>query len=162
MGMNRVAPFEPVRGESVRGDVAEPAGKAAAVLLLGVAGFQAALALGAPWGSAAYGGGNPGVLSDTLRTSSAAASGVYLLLAATAGTSLVPAALRRRALYGTAGLMVVGTLMNLASPSLVERMIWTPVTAALVVLLWKAARGDVVASGPTFWHRSSSRKSPQR
>jgi hypothetical protein len=136
MAMNLVATFQPARRR-----LADPAGKAAAVLLLGVAGFQAALALGAPWGSAAYGGSNPGVLPESFRATSAVASGVYVLLAATAGTSLVPAALRRRALYGTAGLMVVGAVMNLASPSLVERSIWTPVTAALVVLLWKAARG---------------------
>ncbi|CAI3793630.1 hypothetical protein [Pseudarthrobacter sp. MM222] len=157
MDINTEAPFQ-----SARDGVADPAGKAAAALLLGVAGFQAALALAAPWGSAAYGGGNPGVLPHSLRTASAGACGVYLLLAAAAGTSFVPAALRRRVLYGTAGLMVVGTLMNLASPSLIERMIWTPVTAALVVLLWRSAKGEVIASEPAFWHRSSSRKSPQR
>ncbi|WP_306912944.1 MULTISPECIES: hypothetical protein [unclassified Arthrobacter] len=122
--------------QSARRGLAGPAGKTAAVLLLGVAGFQAALALGAPWGSAAYGGGNPGVLPDSFRTASAGASGVYLLLAAAAGTSLLPTALRRPVLYGTAGLMAVGALMNLASPSLVERMIWTPVTVALGLLLW--------------------------
>jgi hypothetical protein len=141
MAMNTVATFQ-----SARRGLAGPAGKAAAALLLGVAGFQAALALGAPWGAAAYGGGNPGVLPESFRASSAVASGVYVLLAATAGTSLVPAALRRRVLYGAAGLMVVGAVMNLASPSLVERMIWTPVTASLVVLLWKAAKGDRVKS----------------
>jgi hypothetical protein len=63
-----------------------------------------------------------------------------MVLASAAGTSLVPPALRRRVLYGTAGLMVVGAVMNLASPSLVERMVWTPVTAALAVLLWRAAK----------------------
>lgn len=117
-----------------------PARKAAAALLLGMAGFQAALALGAPWGAAAYGGGNPGVLPDTFRAASAGASGVYVVLASAAGTPLVPPALRRRVLYGTTGLMAVGVAMNLASPSLVERMVWTPVTAALAVLLWQAAK----------------------
>lgn len=139
--------------------LAAPAGKAAAALLLGVAGFQAALALGAPWGSAAYGGANAGVLPDSFRTASAGASGVYLLLATAAGTSLVPPALRRRVMHGTAGLMMAGTLMNLASPSIVERMIWTPVTAALALLLWKAAKGDVIALNRMFWHRESSTSS---
>jgi uncharacterized protein (DUF983 family) len=78
------------------------------------------------------------------------------LLAAAAGTSLVPTGLRRRVMYGTAGLMAVGTLMNLASPSFVERMIWTPVTAGLALLLWKAAKSGVIAFKPTFWHRTSS------
>lgn len=122
------------------GGPALPAGKAAAALLLGVAGFQAALALGAPWGSAAYGGANPGVLPDSFRTVSAGASGIYVLLAAAAGTSLLPPALNRRVMYGTAGLMMVGAALNLASPSFMERMIWTPVSAALVVLLWKTAK----------------------
>jgi len=63
-----------------------------------------------------------------------------VVLASAAGTTLVPSSLRQRVLYGTAGLMVVGAAMNLASPSLVERMIWTPVTAALAVLLWRAAK----------------------
>lgn len=123
------------------------AGKTAAVLLLGVAGFQAALALGAPWGTAAYGGGHPGVLPDSLRSSSAGAACVYLALAAAAGTSWAAPALRRHVMYGTAGLMVVGAVMNLASPSLPERIIWTPVTVALAVLLWKAAKHDAVPAG---------------
>ena len=117
-----------------------PPGKVAAVLLLGVAGFQAALALGAPLGSAAYGGANPGVVPDSFRIASAGACGVYVVLACAAGTRLAPPALRRRVLRGAAGLMVVGTAVNLASPSLVERMSWTPVTAALAVLLLKAAK----------------------
>jgi hypothetical protein len=126
------------------------AGKAAAALLLGVAGFQGALALGAPWGSAAYGGAHPGVLPDSLRTASAAASGVYIMLAAAAGTPWVGTALHRRVMYGSAGLMSVGALMNLASPSIVERMIWTPVTLALGVLFWNAAKHDADAPGASF------------
>lgn len=141
MEMNVEAPLQ-----SARGGLADPAGKTAAAFLLGVAGFQAALALGAPWGSAAYGGGNPGVLPDSFRTTSAGASGVYLLLAAAAGTSLGPPALRRRVMYGAAVLMVLGAGMNLASPSLIERMIWTPVTAALAGLLWRTAKSDVAAT----------------
>lgn len=48
--------------------------------------------------------------------------------------------------------MLVGTVMNLASPSLIERMIWTPVSAALAVLLWKAAKSAMqerLAAGET-------------
>lgn len=133
---------------------ASPAGKAAAVLLLAVAGFQGALALGVPWGSAAYGGGHPGVLPDSFRTASAGVSGVYLMLAAAAGTPLAPPALRRRVMYGTAGLMAVGAVMNLASPSLVERMIWTPATVGLAVLLWNAAKSDAIPPNSSFRHRS--------
>jgi hypothetical protein len=66
------------------------------------------------------------------------------MLAVAAGTPLLAPALRRRVMHGTAALMAAATLMNLASPSLVERMIWTPVTAGLAVLLWNAAKHDAV------------------
>ena len=44
-----------------------------AVLLTGLAGFQVALAIGAPWGRAAYGGGSA-VLSTRLRVASVVAA----------------------------------------------------------------------------------------
>lgn len=48
---------------------------------LGFAGFQVALALGAPFGEMAWGGASPAVLPDTLKVASAGAA-VYLALAA--------------------------------------------------------------------------------
>ncbi|HYI34328.1 MAG TPA: hypothetical protein VEX88_12775 [Glaciibacter sp.] len=125
---------------------ASAAGKVAGVLFLVVAAFQAALAVGAPWGEAAYGGGNPGVLPENLRGSSAIATVVYLFLAGVAGTRFSPPTLRRRLLLGASGLMAVGAVMNLASPSLVERLIWTPVTIVLVVALWRASRHESIAN----------------
>lgn len=117
-------------------------GKTAAALLLVVAGFQASLASGAPWGAAAYGGVNPGVLPDSLRASSAVSAVIYLVLAAVAGTSWVPVGIRRRVMYGTCFLMVVGAVLNIASPSFIERIIWVPVTILLVITLWRTARLD--------------------
>jgi hypothetical protein len=113
----------------------------AAVLLSGMAGFQIALAAGAPWGAAAWGGANPGVLPRGLRVSSAGSGLVYVLLAVAARSTLIPVQLRRRILTIAAGGMVVGTVMNLASPSNIERALWTPVAAALAVVLW-LARSD--------------------
>jgi len=114
----------------------------AALLLSGVAGFQIALAAGAPWGAAAWGGANPGVLPRGLRVSSAGSGLVYILLAVVARSStLMPAQLRRRILTVACGGMVVGTVMNLASPSKIERTLWTPVAATLAALLW-LARSD--------------------
>ena len=89
----------------------------AALLLSGMAGFQIALAAGAPWGAAAWGGANPGVLPRGLRVSSAGSALVYVLLAVAARSTLIPAQLRRRILTVASGGMVVGTVMNLASPS---------------------------------------------
>lgn len=117
-------------------------GKAAATLLLVVAGFQASLASGAPWAEAAYGGANSGVLPDSLRASSAVTAVIYLALAAVAGTSWVPVGIRRSFMYGTSALMVIGAVLNIASPSFIERIIWVPVTILLVITLWRAARLD--------------------
>ena len=125
---------------------ASAAGRVASVLLLAVAAFQMALSVGAPWGEAALGGANTGVLPDTLRVSSAIAGSIYLVLAGVSGTRWTGLTLRRNVLYGATGLMVIGAVMNLASPSFVERMLWTPVTIALVVTLWRAARHDSLAS----------------
>ena len=123
---------------------ASRAGKIAAILLLGVVAFQAALAAGAPWGVATQGGGNEGVLPDTLRIGSVITLVLYALLAAVAGTSLIPAAARRRILYAATAVMVVATMLNIASPSFIERIIWAPITIVLVLTLWRAARAAAI------------------
>jgi hypothetical protein len=114
----------------------------AAILLSGMAAFQIALAAGAPWGAAAWGGANQGVLPRGLRVSSAGSALVYVLLAFAARSTLMPAQLRRRLLTVASGGMVVGTVMNLASKSNLERTLWAPVAAALAVVLW-LARSDL-------------------
>lgn len=123
---------------------ASNAGRNAALLLLGVVAFQLALAAGAPWGAVTQGGTNVGVLPDALRIGSVITAVIYLLLAAIAGTSLASATLRRRVLYLAAGAMVLATLLNIASTSFVERIIWAPVTIALLITLWKAARHETI------------------
>ncbi len=120
------------------------AGRAAAVLLTGVAGFQLAVAAGAPWGVVAYGGGHPGVLPDELRVTSAVMVPLYGALAAVATGAGGPR-LRRAVLRGTTALLVVGCAVNLASPSLPERLIWVPVSAAAAVLTWRAAPARTAA-----------------
>ncbi len=117
-------------------------GKVAAFLLLIVAVFQTLLALGTPWAAAAYGGANSGVLPDPLRASSAVTAVIYLALAAIAGTSWAPVRTRGHVMYGTSVLMVIGAVLNIASPSFIERIIWVPVTVVLVIALWHAARQD--------------------
>lgn len=114
--------------------------KLAAALLLVVAAFQAALAAGAPWGGAAYGGGNPGRLPARLRASSAAAMGLYAVLAALTLRARPGAVVARRVLKGTTGMMALGTVMNLASRSRVERALWTPVAGALTLTLTRVVR----------------------
>ncbi|HBX82715.1 MAG TPA: hypothetical protein DEG88_14300 [Propionibacteriaceae bacterium] len=105
---------------------------AAVTLSAALVGFQVALAAGAPWGEFAWGGSNAGVLPRKLRV----ASGVSALLwtgalVAAASRSDAPDVRRVRAGYGV--LAAVGTLMNAASPSVKERLIWTPVAAGLAL-----------------------------
>ena len=135
---------------SVRSKAHPPAstpGRVAAGLFLVVAAFQFALASGAPWGAAALGGANPGVLPDELRVGSAVQGFFYLVLAGIAGTRWTSTTLRRRMLYGMTALMAVGAVMNMATPSFVERMLWAPVTIGLVVALWLASRHASLSPG---------------
>src|SRR6188768_2016924 len=74
--------------------------------LTAVAAFQAALALGAPWGAAAWGGSHPGVLPAEQRISSALAVPVYAALAGVAFGFVGTPTVRRRVLRGAS--VVVG------------------------------------------------------
>lgn len=129
-------------------------GRAAAALLVGCAGFQGALAAGAPWGAAAYGGAHPGRVPDRLRHVSAGAVPVYLGLAAVSA-GLVGTPRVRAVVTGVgAAWLAVGVPVNLASPSRPERMIWVPVTAAGAFLLWRS-----VPPGGRRWRVGGRRRS---
>lgn len=109
----------------------------AAVLFAGLVLFQLALALGAPWGRAAYGGQNA-ELSTQLRIMSAIAavvwSGVALVVLKRAGFDLwapLPAAWVPVAIWVVVALLAVAIVMNAITPSALERAIWLPVTILL-------------------------------
>jgi len=116
----------------------------AAVLLVGISVFQVLLALGVPWGSAAYGGGAAGpdgVLPVGLRVASAVAA---VILGVAAWVILVRADLVRSgplsprllrwASWVIAAFMVLNTLSNLSSSSPVERWVLGGTTVVLVFL----------------------------
>ena len=111
---------------------------AAAGALTALCAFQAALALGAPWGRAAYGGTPHVTLPNHLRAISGLASLTYgtgaVLIVRGCGSPLT----RSRAYMALSGLMGLGTIANAASRSPIERAIWTPVTAATTVLAWRS------------------------
>lgn len=93
----------------------------APALLTVMAGFQAALALGAPWGRASYGGQHVGRLPGNLRAASAVSVPVYLGAAAALTSGRTPPK-ARRLLNGV--LTVVGAggaVVNALSPSWPER-----------------------------------------
>jgi hypothetical protein len=122
---------------------------AAALAVMGfvlVAGFHAALALGAPWGRAAWGGSHDR-LPNRLRIASGFAVVLWLVAAlvvlARAGFDWSPVA-SRVARWGTwvlFGMLVLGTFMNLASRSRLERLVQTPLAAVLAILCLLLALG---------------------
>lgn len=110
-----------------------------AATLLGIISlFQIALAAGAPWGAGSWGGRHPGKLPTGYRIGSAVAGlffypVVALVVLENAGvlgdeTSSGGAA----GLWVFAGLFGLSTVVNLISPSKVER-IWAPVALVLTV-----------------------------
>jgi len=136
-----------VSSHAPRGDVG---GRRLATLLgtgLGiVVAFELALAAGAPWGSAAYGGTDPGALSTELRIASVFVAEFWLFAALTAlarggvAASPIGYAFSRRAMWGLTILLAAGTVMNAASSSPWERYGWAPFILGLTVLSWRLAR----------------------
>ena len=118
-----------------------PAAVLAAVLFLGMAAFQASLALGAPLGAHVLGGRHPRTLPNRLRAFSAIAAAVLvggtLVILARAGAIGWPAGaagLLVPAAWAIAAFLALNTLGNLASKSRLERTVFAATTAALAVL----------------------------
>jgi len=109
-----------------------------AVVLLGaVAIFQIALALGAPWGNAAWGGRHDGVLPVRLRIASAVVGiVVYPLVSAfvLASAGLIDAdwlpGTGQAGMWLLTGFFGLGAIANFASRSKPERY-WGPVSLAI-------------------------------
>ena len=118
---------------------------AAAIGFIAIAAFQVALVLGAPLGRAAWGGAYV-QLPLGLRIASAFAVGVWVLAAlivlGRAGfhISPLPRAFVRWGTWILFGVLLLGALMNFASPSGWERFIWGPFTLTLAVLCLLVAR----------------------
>jgi hypothetical protein len=123
----------------------------AAIGALIEAAFQAAIALGAPFGRAAW-GGQATYPDDPLRVASGVAVVMWLFAAAVLlrrGGYEIPrisAVFARRATWVIFAFLVLGTVMNLASRSGLERSIWTPFSLVLAVLTFFVARGSADGS----------------
>ncbi len=112
----------------------------ASALLAIVTTFQLALAAGAPWAAAAWGGRHQGVLPPRLRLASAFAGLVVYpwitLLVIDAGDlvdlNLMDRDVAEPILWVLTGLFGLGALANLASASRIER-IWAPIAAGIAV-----------------------------
>jgi hypothetical protein len=117
----------------------------AAAGFIALAVFQVALALGAPFGEAAYGGTHTD-LPVALRITSAFAAIVYgfatLVVLRCAGyrVPLIGGRVARVGTWVLAGLLPVGALMNFASSSEWERFGWGPIALMLGILCFLIAR----------------------
>jgi hypothetical protein len=101
--------------------------------------FQFALALGAPWGRAAYGGQHAGVLPSQFRIASAVAvivwAAIALVVARRGGLPVwapLPGAWLPVVVWIVVGLLVIAVVMNAITPSALERAIWLPFTLLLL------------------------------
>lgn len=124
----------------------------AGVGFVGLAAFQAAVAVGAPLGRASWGGFYEGKLPKGLRIVSGVAVGVHTLAALIVlrrGRYRVvplPEGILRWGTWALVVLLLVGAVPNLASSSRWERFGWGPVTLILAVLcLFVALRGGPVS-----------------
>lgn len=126
-----------------------PPSRSAAVVaatgFLAIAAFQVALAVGAPLGRAAW-GGTYEQLPTSLRIASAFAVGVWVLAALIIlgrvgfQISPLPPAIVRWGTWILVGVSMLGALVNFASPSSWERLLWGPVSLILAVLCFAVAR----------------------
>jgi hypothetical protein len=122
---------------------------AAAAGLAGIALFQLAIAAGAPLGRASWGGTHVGALPTGFRIASAVAVVVWtfaaLVVLRRGGMGPLPAseAVAHRGTWILFGVLLLASLMNVASSSAWERYFWGPYALILAGLCFLAARGDV-------------------
>ena len=137
--------------ETASGHVARLAAALAAIGFASLAIFQAALAAGAPWGHAAWGGADAHI-SAGQRGASAVAAFIYMaatLIVLCRGGIIWPrrsnAALFRWGTWVFAVAMAIGAVPNFASQSRWENFIVGPlalVVAALCIVIARAAATD--------------------
>ena len=113
-----------------------PTTVALSVLVAVQAVFQAALVLGAPWGTAAWGGANEGTLAADLRVASAIAAVGWAWVVAVILHQWLGTPGRQRLLLVLAVYSSLGVLLNAASQSLPERLLWSPYALLVAVLAW--------------------------
>ena len=106
-------------------------------LCLIVALFQLALALGAPWGKYTMGGRFPGKLPPQMRTTAFVQMIIIFVFVCIVliKSGLVFSqfySLGKTGIWFVVAFFVLGSILNLSTPSKVERMIWGPVNILLL------------------------------
>lgn len=118
------------------------AARAAAVVMLGIAAFQVALVLGAPWGSYTQGGETEGVLDTSGRVLAAVSCAILLVMAAAllarVGEGPLKDAPRRLVTvlcWFTTIYAALAVVLNLVTQSSSERAVFAPTAILLFVLV---------------------------
>ena len=129
------------------------AARAAAVLMVGIAAFQVALVLGAPWGGYTQGGETEGALDTSGRVFAAVSCAILLVMAAA-----ILARVREGPLRNAPGRLVtalswftmlysaLAVVLNLATPSSSERAVFAPTAILMFVLVVATMVGSRQAS----------------
>jgi hypothetical protein len=117
-----------------------------AALIAILAFFQLGLAAGLPWGAIAMGGRFPGRFPPAMRVAAVVQILIYGVMAAVvfarAGLALPDVAgVERIAIWAVVALNVVALMMNLITPSRLERRIWAPVALVLLLASVRVALG---------------------
>jgi len=107
------------------------------IAIVGIVGFQVALALGAPWGAWAMGGAFPGHFPPRMRVAAIVQAVVLALIGVVvlSHAGLVLPAIAEAAPWlvwlavGVSGLSLV---LNAITPSAGERRLWVPVAVVLL------------------------------
>ena len=127
-----------------------PSARVAATVFAGLTGlvclFQLALAAGTPWGEYAMGGAFPGVMPPPMRVAAVVQVIVLVVVALVvlSRAGLMLPGWRRAAgwlIYLIVALLGISLVLNLITPSPLERLIWAPVAAMLFLSALRVARG---------------------
>jgi len=123
----------------------------AAILFAVVTGFvvifQLALALGAPWGSYAMGGAFPGKYPPAMRVAALVQAlilgAIAFVVLSAAGLVAAPwGATPDWVVWTIGGLLGIGLVLNLITPSAGERRIWAPTVGMMLVCVLVVALGS--------------------
>ena len=100
--------------------------------------FQFGLAIGMPWGEASMGGKYPGIYPPKMRVVSLINIFVLSIIAVIVlikADIIFPQlkSFSNIAIYFIVGFSVIATILNLITPSKIERKIWLPVAVVLLV-----------------------------
>ena len=125
------------------------AARAAAVVMVGIAGFQVALVLGAPWGAYTQGGETEGALEASGRVFAAVSCAILLVMAAAILARVhegplenAPGRLVTALAWFTTIYSAVSVVLNLATQSSSERAVFAPTAILLFVLVMTTMVGS--------------------